>query len=231
MALNTAQRKHFHKRVMEEMDRFYGDKVPTLKRFKEQRKATYLKQLKEEIEYEKYVEEIISSEQTERALAKESERLEEDRREDMEELRETHRRQMDDLKEKQDREMEDLVKRWEPELDSANRLLVDAQKRIKHIKRVYYFKALGIEDDGRSFSYRAPNVDGALGRRVGDYMKYRLKDDPLGTKVFERIEEEKVATDIVHAANGTKQLKGMLEEAAARGLIPQIEITGLQLLD
>ena len=222
MGIGPDQRSYMQKALTSAIDAYYGERVPTLKGFVAQRRATYIAKLEERVKASELRAAIAEERETAGRAQGVVTRLTNERSAKQAELKAQHAQQLADLRAKQQKEETDLVAHYEPAMLEAKAKQEATAAKRDAVERAAYFTALGVEDDARYL--RNFSIDEAIRTRVDEFTEKNLMADEAGAAVQLRVNQEKLMGDAVWLAKDMKNLRELILGFINAGKLPPITV-------
>ncbi len=222
MAIGPQQREYMQKTLLTAIANFYGDRVPDLKTFIAQKRATFIKLLEEKVDAAGLRAVVAEFRELAGRAQAVVTRLEGEQAKAKAELEARHNLELAELKKKQEKERADLVLHYEPALFEARTKRDEANTAKNATERATYFVALGQQDDGRYVP--KPAIDEALRVRVDEYAANNLMQDNDGAEVQTRLKQEKLMGDVVWLAKDMPDLRNLILGFIHAGKLPPVTV-------
>jgi len=230
MAISSEQRGFLTRSLNQAIEKFYGDDVPTLARYTNKRRATFIEQLKEKLgasDWYKKIQKAVDVRARKRsALTK----VENNYSLKQDELLAEKAKRLAELEAWYKSECQKMALHYDPLIQEKREEESVAAKRVSDLERESYFHGLGEEDDGRRM-YAKVTIDDAITKRVDRYIEKSLGDDELGTRVGVRVEQEKLVGDIAYIEKSVETMRVAILRFINSGDLPPITMKAWNIVD
>lgn len=223
MGLSPDQRDYMMRTLRGAIATFYGDKVPDLKTFTNQKRKTFIAKLEELVDAAGWRAKIAAAvDEFGRAKAAQTV-VSNNYQVKKTEIVARQSKEMEELRAKQAKELVELDAHYAPSTLEAKNKANEKSDALDAARRASYFAAIGQEDDGRRI-YGEYAVDEGIKQRVDDFISAHLMDDDDGRAVQVRIHQETIISDLVYISKDMLDLRARVLAFIALGKLPALTV-------